>query len=108
MILRRVNGEWLAFGTPMCGSSDICEQFSLRIGAIIFLGQGKDNSVDIPDMFDKLTLLFSQINFVQSDDDMQSVFTELTGRLASEIRILKYRCTAERDAAETLRKYLEL
>lgn len=108
VILRRVNGEWLAFGTPMCGSSDICEQFSLCIGAIAFLEQGKNNSVEIPDMFDKLMLLFSQINCVQSDDDTRSVFTELTGNLATEIRILKYRCTAEKEAAEALRKYLKL
>ncbi len=106
VILRKVGGEWRAYGTPMCGSSDICELFSLPVGAIIYLGQGKENTVTLPDTFNKLGLTLSQINFVQYDSNLQSVFTELTGSLISEVKMINYTCTAQKEAATELRKYL--
>lgn len=108
VILRKIKNEWKAFGVPMCGSSDICECFSLPVGALIFLDQGSENRVSVPDSFERLKCLLPQVGFSPSDDLMRQKFDILAGELASQVRMIKYRCTADESAAAELKRYFEL
>ena len=44
-LLRCVDGVWTAFGSPYCGTSQICENGAYPIAAIVILGQHKENKI---------------------------------------------------------------
>ena len=44
-LLRRVNGAWTAFGSPYCGTSGICKNRALPVGAVILLRQAEQNEI---------------------------------------------------------------
>ena len=43
-LLKKENGRWMSLGWPICGSSEICYNEAYPVKAVIFLGQGNDQS----------------------------------------------------------------
>ena len=44
-LLRKINGVWMAFGSPYCGTSGICQNKALPVRAIVVLSQAAENAV---------------------------------------------------------------
>lgn len=107
VILRRVGSEWKAFGLPMCGSSGICRVFDLPVRALVFLAHGKENKAYAPGEFNKIMLTVSQVScgIGKREDSMKLL--SLAESAAGSIKILKYACTAEKQAAVWLKEYLD-
>lgn len=44
-LLRFIDGTWMAYGSPYCGTSGICQNAACPIGALVLLQQGKVNEI---------------------------------------------------------------
>ncbi len=107
VILRRINNEWRAFGVPMCGSSEICEDFNLPLASIIFLGKGEQNNIDVPNLFYATVYIISQVNCgVRKKDDSERIIA-LSADIAGSVKIIHYECTPDKKAADDLKNYFD-
>ena len=106
VIIRKIKGEWRAFGLPMCGSSRICEAFDLPLEAITFLSQGRKNEASVPALFHKVIQIMAQASISMGKKEDSEKLLTLAEDIGKNIKILKYTCTADDEAAVFLKNYL--
>ncbi|WP_346683572.1 hypothetical protein [Anaerostipes butyraticus] len=100
------NGQWLACGMPICGSSKICLNKEAPISSIIYLEQGKDNLLTpiLPAQAVRLLMSETTINFWNQHFVDQVI--QLWSNFVSQIPVYHYSCTKEPDAVTTLSNVL--
>ena len=101
-ILRLTDSGWRVYGNPACGSSDICVNRDVSLGAIVFLKQSPVNHVNELPAFQKFMRLSSQISCgVRKTDDTTNLL-KLTESLSKDVRIVELECTADVRAVDIL------
>ena len=107
-LLRKKEGVWTAYGCPMCGTSNIHQQGSEPIYAIVMLEQGKENCVQKLSAGEAFSLIYPQITVPKWKRELVFKAMELIDDLIASIPIYKYSCTKDKDAVTILKRELDL
>ncbi len=99
------NGAY-ACGVPFCGTSGICKNKNLPLGAIILLSQSKTNSIRRLNGAEALHGIMQNIylDFIAPDEQLKCA--DLIIELLSDIPVYHLGCTPDEEAVITLEKTL--
>lgn len=98
---------WNAYGWPVCGSSEICRNFSLPIQAIVMLSQGKTNELSTLSAMQGFTEVYSQITINGWNPKAAAGTMDLIEKLIRQIPIYHLSCTISEEAVTLLAKEIE-
>lgn len=105
-IIKKIDDVYYAMGTPICGSSDICENISKPLKAIIYLYQSPENHIEKLDQKNMIKKLISEttINFF-NPNFLNSAF-DIISDISKHISMYDFWCTKDINAIECLEKTL--
>ena len=107
VLLRQKDSIWNAYGYPCCGSSNICENTTMPIAAIVILQQGQNNRIEELSLGQKVRNLVSAMElYLWETEEMERAFV-LSQELIKEVPVIKLVCRPDADAVKTLKIYLE-
>jgi len=99
--VRKIDGEYYAFGTPFSGKNDESENIGLPVGAIIFIERSKVNRIEKITPKDVVPLIYQQTTQpVASPKHMDILFGFLNGLLCT-VPVYKLYCDMSPDAVKT-------
>lgn len=99
---------WCVGGFFDCGSSGICHNRTLPVGAVVFLEQGPDNCIRQCTEKEGIRRIFAGSEFFHWDVEDVDLALSVAGRLGRELPLLHFSCRPDEDAVRTLREYLEV
>lgn len=105
-LLRKVDGCWNAYGSPYCGTSQMCENLSAPIGAVVLLSQAAQNSVCRAKTMEALIAFMDGASFHTWDKENVETAVDLMKDLIADIPIYKLGCTPTEDAVKVLEEVL--
>ena len=100
------NGVY-ACGLPFCGTSGICKNKTLPLGAIVFLSQSPQNNIRKCRGTQALQNIMQNIYLDFIAPDEQRKFVDLAIRIINEVPIYEFGCTPDEEAVITLEKTLK-
>lgn len=106
-LLQKAGGVWQACGWPVCGSSEICNNESTPIRAIVMLSQAPENRIERLGPMAAFSQLYTQITVNRWSRDFQNRAMDLIEALTREIPVYHLACTISREAVELLADTLE-
>lgn len=107
-LLSKVNGVWHAGGWPVCGTSEICNNISLPIRAIVMLSQAPENHVEILPPMKAFSNIYSQITINRWNNDAHMKAMDLIQDLITEIPVYHLACNISEDAVLCLEKMINM
>lgn len=105
-LLIRDEDGWYAYGWPVCGSSEICNNEAYPIQAIVMLYQSKENKVERLKGFAMVQKVMSQITINMWNSEFQMKAMDLIEQLVGEIPVYELGCDISEEAVECLEKVL--
>lgn len=105
-LLEKNDEKWYANGWPVCGSSEICINEKYNLGSIVFLNQGKENSIKLLEKKDAIKKLISQITINYWNQEFVNKAISLAENIAENINIYELTCTPDISAVEVLEEKL--
>lgn len=105
-LLIRDEDGWYAYGWPVCGSSEICNNEAYPIHAIVMLYQSKENKVERLKGFAMIQKVMSQITINMWNSEFQMKAMDLIEQLVGEIPVYELGCDISEEAVECLEKVL--
>ena len=106
VLLSQKDGTWYVHGYPCCGSSYICVNRTLPLGAIVVLQQDPENRIEELSAARRICALTPAMEFYPWDSwEVDTAF-----RFAEQLSVqtmLRLCCRADEEAVSVLRKYLE-
>ena len=107
VLLREQRSIWSAHGYPCCGSSQVCLNRTLPLGAAVVLQQSSKNRIDDLSLSRKIRALVAGTELYPWDDwEIEKAF-RLAERLSVEVPVLGLSCRPDEDAVRLLQNYLE-
>ena len=107
VLIRKTDKGFYAYGLPMCGSSDYCENYRMPVEAVVFPVKAYENSVSEPEKkIEKFMLLTSQITCGVRKEGESEKLMHLTEDFLESIPVIKLDCTISEDAVSCLENYL--
>lgn len=105
LLIREENG-WYANGWPICGSSEICNNESYPIQAIVMLHQAKENEVHRLGVAEAMKKLMAQITINMWNADFQIKAMDMIQQLIMEVPVYELGCNISEDAVKCLERVL--
>lgn len=106
-LLEYENENWYANGWPVCGSSQICINEKYKLGSILFLKQGKENSAILLSKTDAIKRLTGQLTINYWNGDFVNRSISLAEDISNKINVYELTCTKDINAVEVLEKVLK-
>lgn len=100
------DGEAYACGCWATGTARICENVTAPIGAVVLLGQGKENQVISLRPNEMLRRIIPQTSFDHLDPDQCRKIIELVSDLMEKTKVIGYECIHDESAVNELEKNL--
>lgn len=104
--LRRREGQWLAYGMPYAGSSDIFRNAWAPVRGIVVLRQTPENRVRRMQKREALLCLFPELSMRRWDAEFVNHAMDLTGALLGSIPVYLLECRPDQNAVEVLQAAL--
>lgn len=106
-LLRKQDGIWYVYGYPCCGSSHICLNRTLPLGAAVILQQGKENRIEALSPSRKVCALVAGTElYPWADWELEKAFA-LAEQLIAQAPVFGLTCRPDEDAVRVLQNYLE-
>ena len=105
-LIRKVDGVWTAFGTPIHGSSPYCENRQAPIVALIRLDQGEENVLEPVGGYEALTTCLPEFYHPKLDSETEEIFWHTIDEFFSEIPVYHLTCRPDREAVELVKNKL--
>ena len=101
-LLQIKDGQWHAEGWPVCGTSGICRNEVLPLGAIVLLSQGTHDKVSFIKSSETFKLLYAQItvNSWQANAVRRTIC--LSEHLLQTVPVFQFQCTISGHAVDKL------
>ena len=99
------NGEFYAWGSPWSGKTEINENISAPLGAVVFINRGKENKIERLSANEALPLLLGQARKIPIRKDMEKA-TDICFALSRKVPIYRLWCDISQEAVETVKKEL--
>lgn len=97
-VLRRINGEWMVYGTPWSGKHDLSSPISVPLGGIAFLKRGDRNTIYKMPVTEAIPAMISQcVRF--SHKGRMNRQLELVDMLLREAPVWRLICRNDDEAA---------
>lgn len=106
-LIQKRNGVWFGCGFPICGSSDTCLNEKAPIRAVAYLRQGTGNTITPLRGSDAVKKIISEVSINFWNQRFVNTAANLIESFCAEVPMVFYSCTKEKDAVETLKRYLE-
>ena len=106
--VRFVDGQALACGIPFAGSSQICENVTLPLGAIVYLKQAPQNTIRRLRGAEAFRRVWEGVSVNTWDRDDLDRVSETVTRVLSAVPVLEFACTPDESAILTLEGALSL
>ena len=107
-ILKKMNGNWIGFGSPYAGSSKIWKNDNVRIKAIVALGKSASNNECKRLTGGKaFSVIYSGMIMNTWNSEYMGKITEMIREISIEIPIFYLNCKVEKGAVECLKESLE-
>lgn len=103
-VISQREGSFCVDGSPFCGSSGIRRQLSVPIGALVFLEQGEENSLQPVSCLDAYRRLYSQIIANPWDSDYTGRVCAMIEAVIRRVPMYLYRCRPDASAVEALKE----
>lgn len=97
-ILRRVEGKWMAYGTPWSGKHDLSTNEGVPLGGIVCLQRGEKNTIAPMPPVGALPFLMSQTVYHLRAENVERKLA-LLNRLLAEVPIWDLHCLPDDEAA---------
>lgn len=104
-VVGKKDNKFLAWGSPWSGKTEINENKSAPLAAVVFLNRGEKNSIERLSFNEALSYLMGQARKIPVKEDMEKVFS-ICFALAKGVPVYKLYCNISREAVETVRKEL--
>lgn len=91
--------RFVVYGNPWNGKHRLGEDISASLGAIVYIERAKDNSVEEISPSKALPLLFSQITYPETEEEVKKI-TTLLGKLFDKTPMYLLKCNKEIDSAK--------
>ena len=98
--LRRLNGVWMAYGTPWSGKYDLSSNEGVPVGGVAVLRRGEENTITRLQPAQAMPWIMSQTSYRLSREDMERQLS-LMDRFLREVPIWHLTCRND-DAAAVL------
>ena len=102
-LIRKVDGVWTAFGTPIHGSSPYCENRQAPIVALIRLDQGEENVLEPVGGYEALTTCLPEFYHPKLDSETEEIFWHTVDEFFSEIPVYHLTCRPDRESVELVK-----
>lgn len=106
LLIREKDG-WYANGWPVCGNSEICNNKSYPVRAIVMLSQAKENHISRLRGIEALRQVMEQITINAWNSDFQMRAMDELEILLQEIPVYHLECDVSEDAVRCLEEVLE-
>ena len=106
-LLRHTDGAWIACGSPFCGTSGICCNEKIPVGAIVLLQQGAENRVEPVSLKDAYVALLEGCTFEAGNIKETERVIALAEQIYSEVPMFRLICTPDEQAVVCLEKMLD-
>ena len=106
VIISRENGQFMAHGAYVAGSSGICRNVTAPLGNIVLLEQAPVCVKKTLTVSEMLKRLLCECSFDIHDLSQYAKMLELMSDLLGSIPVIAYRCTKGPEAVDILEKYL--
>ncbi|MBR5322833.1 MAG: hypothetical protein IKU48_04750 [Clostridia bacterium] len=106
--IRKVDGEWRAYGSPFAGTSGIYKNKNAPLSAIVVLKQSKENKLVPLNAAEAFGIIYSEISIHQWDKRFVSDITDIYLDLLNAVPVYLLECLPNEDAATILKKGLLL
>lgn len=97
--VRRLNGCWMAYGTPWSGKHDLSRPAGAAVGAVLFLKRGEQNRMERLSPAEALPLFLSQTPRTLLRDGMERLLT-LADAFLREVPVWRLTCRNDDAAAQ--------
>lgn len=105
-LLQRHEAQWQAWGFPLHGSAQECENQRYPIRTIAVVRQDKTDWVEEVNPARRLGLLYSECTVNSWDQERVQMALELLTDLVMKVNVVIIHCTMEDNAAHVLHEYL--
>ncbi len=106
LLLGRDDG-WYTGGYIACGSSGVCKNKILPLGAIVLLAQGPENVIRPATAKERVHSLFSAMESFHWSTEELDLSLALAAKIAAQAPIYHLICRPDEDAVRTLQRCLE-
>ena len=100
------SGTALAHGLPFCGTSGICRQYSLPLGAIVLLKQAPENKIRRLRGITALSALSANCMGHKSVPETMLLMSDVLQKVLRDVPVFELSCTPDERAVELLEKTL--
>lgn len=106
--IRKIDGQWTAYGLPYAGSSGIYRNEKAPIKAIVLLKQASDNQIRRASVAEAVTFLYPEFTIHRWDSRFSEKTLDLILKLLSEIPVYVLDCRPDKGAVEVLKEYMAI
>lgn len=99
-------GKAFAHGLPFCGTSGICRQYSLPLGAIVLLKQAPENKIRRLRGIMALSALSANCMGHKSVPETMLLMSDVISNVLGDVPVFELSCTPDERAVELLEKKL--
>lgn len=97
-ILRTVNGETVAYGTPFSGKTDLNQNKRAKIGGICFLSRAENNSIKPITPKEAIPLFLKQTLNRFNDEELETLLSVMD-KVLTGVKLYKLECNMDIEAA---------
>ena len=106
VLLRKTRGTWLAFGSPYCGTSDICLDVTCPVEAMVLLGRSRENTLRPAHPREGLRALLSGFTYDARTPEQTQAVLSLAEDLIRSVPMYRLDCRPDAGAVEILERTL--
>lgn len=98
--LRKIDGEWFAYGTPWSGKHNLSVNKGIRVAGIALIERAEVNQIEVFSGKEAILAILKQVNHRTETADFRMKLLGLLDDLMTEVPIWKLRCNMSLEAAK--------
>ena len=104
-LIRKIDGQWMVFGTPWSGDSDENLNVSVPVGGIIFISRAQTNKIRRLELYkDEIAQLFLEQTIRAREPEQAMAVLENADDLLKSVPVFFLECNTSTDAVMTAYK----
>lgn len=104
---RNPDGKILTYGSPWCGTSNICSPDQHPLGGIILLARGREDHVEELSEADKRMLVLRRLITPAWDENSILKNIKIVDDMMKDILVCRLHCTMDRRAVDVIKKHID-